>query len=224
MIVRIKKLFLLLSIVVYCSPSQAQFNVGFQAAVRVSSVSAIPDLSVPEPRLKSGVSTNIGVLGQYSINKEFAINSGLVFQTIAFTNQNPVIIDVLGNQLTSVPIKTSIRYLQVPLLVKYKFKASNTTSVILGVGPNINFYLSSKDKILESRENNTTGLATTSTYNKTIVGFNLLTGVEIGGVQILLDAQSNVGNLSESSRNFTSFNRAFSIGLTAVYFLPKSKK
>lgn len=110
--------------------------------------------------------------------------------------------------------KTTLNYLEVPLNLMYKIKASNIGVLVLA-GPNIGFGLSGKNKVDSDAATDVKfGSSETDDLKALDFGLNLGAGVEFGRFQATVQYGLGLSNLAnttdvKATNNVISFNLAY---------------
>ena len=186
---KILPIFLLFTALIFISmPTFAQLSIGGKMGMAFTKVK----LGDEKTKLKEGFDT--GLLVNFKIHDLFSLRSGIGFIQKGFTERNNVI-------NTN---KFIFNYIEVPLLLSRDFQAPNVQTY-LGIGPAVNFLLSSKLK------NCVTGI-NSGTCEKQKIPANNFNNIDISlnfGAGIGFNVGTGDAILAFDARYFRSFSDAF---------------
>jgi len=223
-----KKFFLVLFIVVLtASYVQAQFTFGARAGLNLTNVSVKIDGKKLEgdikPKYKSGF--QIGVVGEYGISDNFAIQPGILFATQGYkSGPSEILMDDVWMWES---VTVNINYLQIPVNAQYKMDLG-VCALLLQAGPYFGYAFGGKTKsgysIRPDKEFSWEQKTDLEFGNKEDqispfdFGFGLGVGLQLDAIQIGLRYQLGLKNLYNIEK-MTMNNRGFAI--TATYFFGK---
>jgi len=183
--------------------SQVRFGVkaGLNLANQKISGSGI-DLST-----KNTVGFNIGGVVEIPIASSFFFQPGVSFSTKGFKYEETL----LG---TTTTLKSSLNYLDIPLNLMYKIRATENLGVLVLAGPNLGLGLSGKYDDGTEKTDVKFGSAEDDDLKALDFGLNFGAGVEFGKFQITAQYGLGLSNLStqtdaSAKNNVLSFNVAY---------------
>ena len=224
-----KKIFsVLLVAVITASYVQAQFTFGARAGFSPTNVSLKYDGKKPEgdvkPKYKPGF--QIGVVGEYGISDNFAIQPGILFATQGY-KMGPSEILVEDVVVAWLRVTVNINYLQIPVYAQYKMDLGSS-ALLLQAGPYIGYAFGGKINSEFSYRPDGTDFGGEKTDLKFgskedqispfDFGLGLGVGLQIDAIQFGLRYQHGLANLYNIEK-MTMNNRGFAI--TASYFFGK---
>lgn len=110
----------------------AKFGMNFSNMTKVDNVAALPG---PNDDTKALLGFNLGVGMDYGFSKNWSLQSGLMISSKGFKSKKS------GGKFTVRPI-----YLDIPILVAYKFNISDNTKFVINAGPYLAIGLGGKVK------------------------------------------------------------------------------
>ena len=231
-----KKFFSVLFIAVLtASYVQAQFTFGARAGLNLTNVSVKyegKEYEASKPKYKP--SFQIGVVGEYGISDNFAIQPGILFATQGYKlgPREFIMDDMLGWEVMAT---VNINYLQIPINAQYKINLGSS-AFLLQAGPYFGFAFGGKTKTEFSLNNIPSSKEKTDLVfgNKEDqlspfdFGLGLGIGLQLNAIQIGLKYHLGLADLYHNER-MTAYlfhieklkmnNRGFSI--TVTYFFSK---
>ncbi|NUY80627.1 PorT family protein [Flavobacterium sp. MAH-1] len=145
---------------------EKKFHFGAKAGAQSTTITG------DEEDVSARIGAHVGVFGEYMINDKFSIQPELVFSMQGADSD--VEENVFGENYKGEWVK--LNYLNLPVLVKYHFSGVKGLSV--GVGPQVGFLLSAKQKYTTSVEGVTTEHEDDVKDNLKSIDFGLTAGAE----------------------------------------------
>jgi opacity protein-like surface antigen len=115
----------------------SQFTVGPRAGLNVSTINKEKGLLFNDNiNYKQGL--NAGIFLNYRLSSLFGLQTELLYSQQGYTTQGIGITDISGTPFFDAKFKTSLQYLNVPVLLDYKL---GQTGIYLELGPQVGFLL-----------------------------------------------------------------------------------
>ena len=124
----------------------AQVQIGIRVGAGLGNVSTptIIDLVAPDFHYLPGL--DIGVLSEFTLTENFALQSELNFREKGFRMHENMDVNLFNLDIPlGVRVDTRIRYLDMPILLKYKFGAGSVRGY-LAAGPEVGYALNGRIK------------------------------------------------------------------------------
>jgi hypothetical protein len=123
----------------------SQVNIGFSAGLNTSKVSS-SDIAGFSPNFKSIDGTRIAAIAEFEITEKFSLQPEIAYTSRGFKIKEGIDLKLFGFDLPlGVEAVTKFKYVEVPLLAKYKFGDKAVKAYIVA-GPSIGYATKGKIK------------------------------------------------------------------------------
>jgi len=173
----------------------AQFSLGIKGGWTMQNVTA-PNGAIDALPLKGNQSFTLGGVAEYSLTNQFALQGEVNFVRKGFVIKEGLDLDILNIPLpVGVRATTNIKYVEMPLLAKYKFGTGKTHGYVVA-GPTFGYARSGNFKteanvLIDINLTNTPLNFDALNMNRWEVGGAVGLGgaVDLGGSQLFADAR-----------------------------------
>jgi len=162
---------------------QAQFSAGIKSGVLINDVHVESGAVNLNKLIHPITGYNIGAFSNYQLNEDWSLQGELLYKHSGFQISEGTSVDILGLDVPlGVTARTTVNYLEVPLLVQYKHRLGGITGYI-NAGPSLNYALNGHVKtvansILDFNINTTHLNLSSDRYNRLGVAANIGAGIE----------------------------------------------